>query len=158
MVMPMSSSRMQRALDKAERFIGRLSGLRRELADASLSEARQQAALVELESLVLVSRGSSETDHRQQLVLVGVADAYEAYLAPAAPQASAYAASTDRDALLAEAALRELRGEYPDDAARFPVEEVAASVRAWAERQAGGAAVTASPGSQAVVVNTGASR
>jgi hypothetical protein len=128
------TQRVQRALDKAERFLRRVSALRRDLTAAGLDEATRDKALVELESLVLIARGSSEADHRTQLTLAGLQSAFESYLAPAAAQASAYAASGDQDALLADEALRELRAEYPDEAARLSVAEVAAAVRLWAAR------------------------
>ena len=130
----MSTNRTQRALEKAERFIARLTELHAALSAPRSGVAAQRQALEELESLVLVRRGSSETDHRQQLTLSGLQAAFERYLAPSAPQASAYAASADQDALLSAEALRELRGEYPDEADAFSVADVAAAVRSWAQR------------------------
>jgi hypothetical protein len=126
---------VQRALDKAERILRRVSALRRDLT-CDLDEAARDQALVELESLVLIARGSSEADHRAQLTLTGLQAAFEAYLAPAAPHANDYAVSPEPDALLADTALRELREEYPDEAERLSIAEVAAAVRLWAERYA----------------------
>ncbi len=129
----MTSKRTQRALDKADRFMRRLGDLRRDLADGALDDAARERALVELESLVLIARGSSEEDHRKQLALSGLQAAFERYLAPDASDAGAFAASEAKDELLADEALRGLRAEYPDDAARMAVAEVAAAVRRWAE-------------------------
>jgi len=132
----MHKKRTERALAKSERFVGRLRELERALTDLALDDPAREMALIALESLVLVSRGSSETDHRQQLTLTGLQAAFELYLAPTAPLASEYAASSGKDALLADEALRELRSEYPADAAGFSVADVAGAVRGWAERYA----------------------
>ncbi|MEO6951848.1 MAG: hypothetical protein ABI321_08550 [Polyangia bacterium] len=124
--------RERRALDKADTLLARITTLRHLLADVDLDETTREQSLVAIEALVLTSRGSSEVDHRKQLVLAGLADAADAYLVDGAPLATSYASSADPDRLLADRALEALRAEYEEDAALFTNADVAAAVRRWA--------------------------
>lgn len=128
----MTAARVRRALARARDMSARITALEARLADASLDDAARTDALLALESLVLVSRGSAEEDHRKQLFLGGLQAAADAYLVAGAPHAAAYAASEDQDALLAAAALHELRDEYGDEAAAWSEADVARAVREWA--------------------------
>ena len=130
------SERERRALRKADALLSRISSLRLDITDPRLDEATREQSLVGLEALVLSSRGSSEVDHRKQLVLAGLADAADTYLALGAPRAAEHASSSDPDRLLADHALQALRTEYAEDAGLFTNADVAAAVRRWAKEHA----------------------
>ena len=129
--------RSQRALHKADGLLSRIATLKLDLTDPRLDAASREQSLEALEALVLSSRGSSEVDHRKQLVLAGLADAAEAYTVTNAPHAAELAAAHDPDRVLADHALVSLRAEYPEEAALLTRTAVAAAVRRWSAERAG---------------------